>query len=63
MAIAIVVFVVVFATILDVRGWINVWQEAKVKIAAQKILEQIILPPEEQKRAGLFNAALYRTHN
>ena len=63
MAIAIVVFVFVFATILDVLGWINVWKEAKVKVAAQKILEQLILPPDEQKRAGLFNAAIYPAHN
>ena len=59
MALATVVFVFVFVTILDICGWINVWKEAKVKVSAQKILDQTILPPDEQKRAALFNAALY----
>jgi uncharacterized membrane protein YagU involved in acid resistance len=63
MAIATVIFVFVYVTILDICGWINVWKEAKVKVAAQKILEQIILPPEEHKRTGLFNAAIYPAHN
>jgi hypothetical protein len=51
MAIATVVFVFVYATILDIYCWINVWKEAKVRVAAQKILEQ--------KRAELFNAVIY----
>jgi uncharacterized membrane protein YagU involved in acid resistance len=63
MAIATVVFVFVYVTILDICGWINVWQEAKVKVAAQKIIEQMILPPEEQKRARLFNSATYPVQN
>jgi hypothetical protein len=63
MALATVIFVFVFVTILDFCGWINAWQEAKVKVAAQKILEQIILPPEEQKRAGLFNVAICPVQN
>lgn len=53
MAIAVVVFVFVFATILDICAWINIWKEAKVRVTALKILDQIILPPEEQKRAGV----------
>jgi uncharacterized membrane protein YagU involved in acid resistance len=63
MAIAIVAFVFVFVTILDIHGWIKVWQEAKVKVARQRILEQIILLPEKQKRARLFNAAIYPAQN
>jgi hypothetical protein len=63
MAIATVVFVFVNVTILDICGWFKVWQEARVKVARQRILEQIILPPQEQKRAGSFNAAIYPAQN
>ena len=59
MSIATAVFVLVFVTVLVISGWIIVWKEAKAKVAAQKIIEQMILPPEEQKHSGLFNAGLY----
>ena len=62
-AIGVFVFVFVFVAILDIHGWINVWKEARVKVAEQKILEQTILPAEGQKRTGLFNAAIYPAHN
>ena len=63
MAIATVVFVFIYVTILDICGWFKVWQEAKVRVARQRILERIILLPEKQKHTGLFNTAIYPAQN
>ena len=59
----IVTFVIVFAVVIMVGEWSKVFRNAKRMVAADKLKQACTLPPEEVKRAELFNATVYRNEN